>query len=1525
MRALILNEKQIDIVSLPKKVDGVFWLHADDEKEKVAVIEAHEGKWYLFGVNSYQIFEKSSYTPSCELCVDMMICLKSPVNQATKNIFVLDDFDFTFHAYRCVNLLEFTMGKDEQCVATIRNPFICDNKIKLQWIDNNFYLLKDRDEYVYINFHRDSSSKILVKNGDEIFWYGIRVLLFQNYLFLNNPMDSVSLHLNNLLPLKFNLTSSNYKEIKEVDLYSDEDYHIKTPRLRRFIETFSITITPPPAENKLEEVPFILLLAPMLTTGISSSVSLVNVIIRLSNGETTLSSSWTTLLTSVLMLMGTLLWPNLTKSWQRKQKIKKNKERVEKYTDYLANKSKAFEQEIVNQQQILKENLLSLQECYNIIMQKQRILWERKISQQDFLTVRLGIGDVPLDVDVSFNEDDFVLVEDELKNEATKLLKRSKIMKDMPVSYSFYNKNVTSITGQESSLYSVLNNIVLQLIAYHGFDELKFVVFTNQSNEENWNYFKYLPHVFSDDKQIRFFATNEEESMEINDYLMQEFVSRANKEKELVSKEESDSDESKSVETFKPYYLIFTDDYPSIRKLDIISNILNSSLSLGFSLVVRDARLRRLPSECNDFINISGDSSAILAIGPDRQDQTYFVLDSNTNYPMINCARVLANIPIEMEFDRRNLPESINFLEMYRIGKVEQFNLLNRWRLNDSTKSLRSLVGVNDLGQPIYLDLHEKKHGPHGLIAGTTGSGKSEFIITYILSLALNYSPNDVSFILIDYKGGGLAGAFANAKNNIYLPHLAGTITNLDKNELNRTLISIDSELKRRQVRFNEAREILGESTMDIYKYQRFFHEGRLTEAMPHLFIICDEFAELKNQQPDFMDNLISTARIGRSLGVHLILATQKPSGVVNDQIWSNSKFRVCLKVQNTSDSSEMLKKPDAALIKNAGRFYLQVGMDEVYVLGQSGWAGASYIPQDIVEEQNDRSIDFVDRLLNSYKNVPNELGKKILESKGDQLTNVLQYICTLARKENLKSKQLWFDNIPGVIYLDKVIKKYHVDEDHAPFEAIIGEYDDPSNQYQGVLKLTLDETGNTIVYGLSGVGKEMFLKSLIFSASILNTTSQINFYIIDFGSESLRAFGHLPHVADIAFQGDDEKITKMISFLLNEISLRKKMFADYNGEYSTYCKSTGEQIPILCFVLNNLDVFRESYSNMDDIFIKISRDGKRYGIIMILTVTSSSGLFGRFTRNFDHVFVMDMNNKDDYVGLLGKIGNVFPASFEGRGLFKKEIAYEFQCATVCDSDKLISYVNEVSRDLLNHNTYKPKRIPVLPEVVSFDFIDEIPMDLEHVPIGLNKNNLSVATFNFKAAKASILSAQNIESIIPFVSSLFQLFKKMKNISTVVIDLGQIFKGKNLNVEGYCATNGNGFLDSLDNFIDHSILNTQFELVVFIINVDKFMNSVDKLKFKKLLDKVSSMSNVSFVYVDQVYSLKKYVFEAWYTSSVNNVNGLWIGSNVVDQGVIKISDISKNHREKISNQYAWNVKNGTSSLVKLVGVDKDEE
>lgn len=200
-----------------------------------------------------------------------------------------------------------------------------------------------------------------------------------------------------------------------------------------------------------------------------------------------------------------------------------------------------------------------------------------------------------------------------------------------------------------------------------------------------------------------------------------------------------------------------------------------------------------------------------------------------------------------------------------------------------------------------------------------------------MLSLAINFSPDDIGYFIIDYKGGGMAGLFDG------LPHMIGSISNLSGSQVRRAMVSIKSENRRRQRIFSE------NNVNNINLYTRLYKNGEAGIPIPHMFIIIDEFAELKREEPEFMKELISVAQVGRSLGVHLILATQKPSGTVDDNIWSNAKFRLCLRVQDKQDSNDMLHKPDAAYITQAGRGYLQVGNDEVYELFQSGYSGAAY------------------------------------------------------------------------------------------------------------------------------------------------------------------------------------------------------------------------------------------------------------------------------------------------------------------------------------------------------------------------------------------------------------------------------------------------------------------------------------------------------------------------------------------------------------------------------------------------------
>ena len=328
------------------------------------------------------------------------------------------------------------------------------------------------------------------------------------------------------------------------------------------------------------------------------------------------------------------------------------------------------------------------------------------------------------------------------------------------------------------------------------------------------------------------------------------------------------------------------------------------------------------------------------------------------------------------------------------------------------------------------------------------------FYPKHILSLAVNFHPHDVAFLLIDYKGGGMANLFKN------LPHLLGTITNLDGAQSMRALASINAEIHRRERLFREF------EVNHINQYQKKFKNGEATEPLPHLFLISDEFAELKVNQPDFIKELVSIARVGRSLGVHLILATQKPSGVVDDQIWSNSRFKLALKVADRTDSMEMLKTPDAAEITQTGRAYLQVGNNEVYELFQSAWSGADYQPDKDEMGIEDHTIYLINDL-GQYEVLNQDLsGLDLAEDIKEvptELEAIVSQIQLLTESQQIPPvPQPWLPPLKERMTLQELepIQPQEAWEQKKPVSVLLGMADIPQAQKQEPVSVNLSKDG---------------------------------------------------------------------------------------------------------------------------------------------------------------------------------------------------------------------------------------------------------------------------------------------------------------------------------------------------------------------------------------------------------------------------------------------------------------------------------
>lgn len=1509
----LIKEKRMFSLTLPQKVKGQYWLNDFDQSgafRQLVSIEADKERWYLKSNKVVSVIGNSNEAVArCELFPNCFLNLKIAGSEE-KVVLYTEPIDATRQTLSKIAVKEpsvFTVGRSEDNNFCIDNNFVSGHHARLLYDGENWSVSDSGSRNgTYVNGYRVQDQRL--KPGDFIYIMGLKIVIGGNYLAVNNPDEKMKVRSSGLALY----TSQRVTREGGADDPVEKKYFFRSPRFHREVEQTEIKIDAPPPLQKQDTVPLALMLGPSLTMAMTSvSTGILSVSSALSNGGD-FTQVLPTLVMSVSMLLGTVLWPILTKRHEKKEKIKNEKKRQEKYLAYLNDIGDIIKSTGKVQSEILFENHVPQEECVERIIRQKTNLWERVIGQKDFLKLRLGIGNVPMNIDVKYQEKRFSMEDDSLGNAMLALAEEPKILENVPISISFTENTAIGIYGEKSACDNMVSALLLQMIALHSYDELKIVFITDKEDEEKWSFVKYIPHFWNDGKSVRFFAKTIEEVKELSAVF----------EKEIALRREN----ARNGE-YSPYYVFVATSNTLRKKCTAIQQILRSKSNLGFTVLFTGDGLKDFPKETKTVINANGKNSAIFDRDDTSGKQTRFIADIANGAVFENVSAQIANIELDLENQNYVLPNMLTFLEMFSVGKVEHLNSLTRWKENNPTKTLQTPIGVGTDGDLFMLDLHEKYHGPHGLVAGMTGSGKSEFIITYVLSLAVNYHPDEVAFILIDYKGGGLAGAFEDQDKGIKLPHLAGTITNLDGAAITRSLVSIQSELRRRQAIFNEARKISNEGTIDIYKYQQLYRDKVVSEPLPHLFIISDEFAELKTQQPEFMAQLISAARIGRSLGVHLILATQKPSGVVDDQIWSNSKFRVCLKVQEKSDSQDMIKCPDAAELSQTGRFYLQVGFNELFALGQSAWCGAEYVPSDTVEKPVDSSIQIIDNLGRVIMNAKPEK-RAVSGTSHKQIVTIVKYLSDLALDEGVSVKKLWLDPIPARIYLEQLEDKYGAKDSGFELAPVIGEYDDPFNQKQEVLRLPFAKEGNCLIYGATGSGKTTFLTTLCYSLIKNHSVDEVNLYIMDYGSETLRMFERAPHTGGVITATDDDKTRNLIKLLKQELETRRALFSRFGGDHLSYCRNSGSSVPNIVVVLNNFSAFAEQYEDLQDDFALLTRDGVKYGVFFVVTSSSTAAVRYRVQQNFKTMLTMQLNDATDYAAVVGKTDGLIPSKFKGRGLIALDKVYEFQTACCSDAEDVQEYMREFCDGLAKESQSFAKPVPMLPETVDKAFVQKYIHGLRSVPVGVAKESLEVVSANLE--KNVVLPVLSID-VADLTRTLFGLYSVVKSVCiTKLIDAEKLLDGVDiagksedfdetvLEIFEAMVERNNNYKDS---GMDETVLEQYEEKTYFIIGFKRFYEQLSRDsqdKMKALLERAVPRYKIRFVIFDSVSQINTFSYEQWFKNLISGTDGVWVGDGVADQYVFKINKITSELYDELEPDYGYAVIRNKPIRIKLL-------
>ena len=1074
-------------------------------------------------------------------------------------------------------------------------------------------------------------------------------------------------------PVSVNIAQN--AEVKTAQQPDDEYPHLfkRSPRLMEELPSGEIEIQAAPNIGSKPEINWISVIIPSLAgVGVILTVSLL-----LGGPMTMLFFSAPTALIGIFMAIYN--YKSQCKKYSGKENL-----RLVKYEDYLSDQETEIKSRIDAQRRMLNSIHPVTAECVAIVSEPARRLWERRPSDIDFMELRIGSGTVPSEVKLQVPKQQLTLEEDELSNRMYNLTDNYKTVDNCPITWHAGKNPTCGLIGDRAVCKAIAKNIILQAATHHSYEDLRIVTLFNKDELDDWEFVKWLPHSFDDTRSERYIINNPASAKRVL-YKLEDILSQRNKTDEF-------SGYKNSLQT--PFYLIICADESLLAREPVMKHLLSGDPTLGAGALFLYDEIDRLPKECAMLVNTAGKKREIYS-RDNASVRMEFAPDTLRDGGCEAFARALSPVRIESSSGKGALPVSLTFLQGLNVIKPQEITSVAAWPQAQPETSMAVPVGQRAGGESFFFDIHEKQHGPHGLVAGMTGSGKSEMVQSWILSMALTFPPEAASFVLIDFKGTGLLLPFRN------LPHLAGTISDLDTN-ITRNLIALENELNRRKDLFDE------NGVSNISGYLKLYRQGNADTPLSYLFIVIDEFAEFKVQFPEFMQVINRVFAIGRTLGVHIVLLTQKPAGVVDDKMNANTRFRWCLKVASSSDSKEMLRHPDAARITNPGRAFVQVGEDEVFEEIQSYWSGAPYNPlRDISAAPSVRLS-----VVNLYGQRSSYEPEKTTGFKSEQneIDAIVEFLDEHTRKNDIpRAKNIWTNKMDADIRLDRILQIAFDGERWGETESrlnpAVGMIDDPRTQSQYPLRLDFADEGHIVVYGAPGTGKTTFLQTLIMSLALSYPPDNLSIYLMDFGGGSLNLFRNLPHIGVVARDTEEEKVEKLCKLISKEIDRRKALFSELGiVNINSYREASGDKMPCIMLILDNFAPVLNMYPDLDQFFQMLTRDGAGFGVYFVTTASNLSAVSYRITQNIKTGIALRMPDKMDYSSIVGRTDGMEPENLPGRGLIKGKPPLEFQTALPASGETENQRVARMKEliDLMadKWKGERPSAIQMLPETV---------------------------------------------------------------------------------------------------------------------------------------------------------------------------------------------------------------------------------
>ena len=1048
----------------------------------------------------------------------------------------------------------------------------------------------------------------------------------------------------------------------------------RSPRLQEEIPSGEIEFQAPPSIGGKLDINWInVIVFPLLSLALMMGVSFV---VGRSMGMMVFS------LPSTALSIGMAVF-----NYKRQGKAyeKRQQERLDKYTEYMKQQEASVKAAQEKQRKVLNGVNPPTSRCLEMVKNIERRLWERRTSDTDFMELRLGSGKIPGCMKCKVPQRQFSLeAVDSLTLLPEKIQADNAYVDNCPITVNLGQYPTCGLIGERKDCIRLAKNMLLQAATHHSYAELNIVVVCRKEETESFQFARWLPHCCNSSRTHRYLVNDKKSAAEVFAELESTLAERL--------PEENRKRRGRAV----PFYLFLCGDDTLLEKQAIEKYLVSNNTDLSAAALFLYDELDYLPKECELIVEVRN-GRGMYFHKANASQRTEFTIDSVSDETYEQFARGMAPLRIEAARGEEPLPAAMSFLQGFGAQTPKDIGLVEHWSEARPEKSMAVPIGVMHGGETFYFDIHEKHHGPHGLVGGKTGCGKSEMVQSWILSMAMKFPPEAVSFIIIDFKGTGLILPFLN------LPHLAGTISDLDKN-IQRNLVALENELSRRKALFDEYQ------VKNISAYQKLYHEGKAETSVSYLFIIIDEFAEFKAQFPEFMTVVDRVFAIGRTLGVHMLLLTQKPSDVIDAKMSANTSFRWGLKMASSADSREFFlnQHPEAGKIANPGRAYVQVGEDEVFEEVQSYYSGAPYNPYRDISLKRAVNIASVD--LYGNRSVFEAEKTTGFRADKEEIDAVVEFLDNYTRENNIpRARSIWTQKLAGNISLDQILKiafdgeKWNREQEG--LNIAVGMIDDPRSQSQYPMQVNLTEKGHAAIYGAPGTGKTTFLQTLILSAALAYAPDELSMYLMDFGGGALGLFRDLPHVGGVIFAQEEEKITKLAKLLVKELEKRKKLFSEAGVlSMQAYREVSEQELPYIMLVLDNFGKFKERYPDMDVFFQEFLSEGGNYGMYLVTTAGTTTAIPYRLAEYVSNTIALRMQDKSHYQEIVGNTGGFEPENLPGRGLVKEKPPLEFQTAVPIAGETENQRVAGMKQLINMMNTKwtgsRPAPIPILPEVV---------------------------------------------------------------------------------------------------------------------------------------------------------------------------------------------------------------------------------